>query len=69
MLAKCVDNLKSFIVMDILEMASKLEQQGEHIVHLEIGEPDFPLPSAVKKAIEKGLKENHTHYTHSQGIL
>ena len=29
-----------FLVMDILERAKELERQGEHIIHLKIGEPD-----------------------------
>ncbi|MBW1991700.1 MAG: hypothetical protein JRI59_06225, partial [Deltaproteobacteria bacterium] len=33
-----------FLVMDILERAKELEARGEHIIHLEIGEPDFPTP-------------------------
>ena len=33
-----------FIVMDILEKAHELERQGRDIIHLEIGEPDFPTP-------------------------
>ncbi|MHB1415543.1 MAG: pyridoxal phosphate-dependent aminotransferase, partial [Chloroflexota bacterium] len=30
-----------FLAMEVLEEAQKMERQGEHIVHLEIGEPDF----------------------------
>ena len=36
-----------FLVMDILERAQELERQGESIIHLEIGEPDFDTPQAV----------------------
>lgn len=69
MLARCTLQIKSFIVMDILETACELEKRGEEVIHLEIGEPDFPVPRPVKKAIAKGLQKNQTHYTHSQGIL
>jgi aspartate/methionine/tyrosine aminotransferase len=31
-----------FIVMDVLERAQALERQGQRIIHLEVGEPDFP---------------------------
>ncbi len=39
-----------FLVMDILERAQELERRGEHIIHLEIGEPDFATPQVVKDA-------------------
>jgi aspartate/methionine/tyrosine aminotransferase len=58
-----------FLVMDILERAKELERGGEHIIHLEIGEPDFPTPQAVTDAACRALAEGETHYTHSQGLL
>ena len=36
-----------FLVMDILERVQELERQGESIIHLEIGEPDFDTPQSV----------------------
>jgi aspartate/methionine/tyrosine aminotransferase len=61
--------MTSFIVMDVLERAHELERQGAHIIHLEVGEPDFDTPACVKAAACKALDEGHTHYTHSLGIL
>ena len=58
-----------FLVMDILERAKELERRGEHIIHLEIGEPDFPTPKVVADAAFKALAEGETQYTHSQGLL
>jgi aspartate/methionine/tyrosine aminotransferase len=57
-----------FLVMDILERAKELERQGEHIIHLEIGEPDFPTPEVVADAAFKALADGETQYTHSQGL-
>ncbi|MFO8162996.1 MAG: pyridoxal phosphate-dependent aminotransferase [Thermodesulfobacteriota bacterium] len=62
-------DFRSFIVMDILERASVLESQGQDIIHLEIGEPDFDTPQCIKEAGMKAIKKGETHYTHSQGIL
>ncbi|MEI8112809.1 MAG: pyridoxal phosphate-dependent aminotransferase [Bacteroidia bacterium] len=59
--------IKPFIVMEVLERASFLEKQGKNIIHLEVGEPDFDVPSCVLKASEMALKQGHTHYTHSLG--
>ncbi len=61
--------IPSFIVMDVLERAHELERQGRHIIHLEIGEPDFPTPECICKAGIDALKRAETHYTHSLGIL
>jgi aspartate/methionine/tyrosine aminotransferase len=58
-----------FLVMDILERAQELERQGEHIIHLEIGEPDHPTPQVVKDAACRALAAGLTQYTHSQGLL
>jgi aspartate/methionine/tyrosine aminotransferase len=58
-----------FLVMDILERAKELERQGEHIIHLEIGEPDFDTPQVVKEAAYRAMAAGETQYTHSQGLL
>jgi len=57
-----------FLVMDILERAKELERQGEHVIHLEIGEPDFPTPEVVKEAAYRAMAAGETQYTHSQGL-
>lgn len=56
------------MVMDVLEAAQKLEAQGENVIHLEIGEPDFDTPQAVKDAARDAITQGYTHYTHSQGL-
>ena len=60
-------NISPFIVMEVLERASVLEKQGKHVIHLEVGEPDFDIPECVKVASEQALREGRTHYTHSLG--
>jgi aspartate/methionine/tyrosine aminotransferase len=58
-----------FIVMDVLERAHEMERQGVHVVHLEVGEPDFDTPQCIKDAACKALDNGHTHYTHSLGMI
>ncbi len=53
---------------DVLVRARKLEAQGKHIIHLEIGEPDFDTPQNIKDAAKKALDEGYTHYGPSQGL-
>ena len=69
MIAKRIDEITSFIVMDVLEKAHEMECEGTHIIHLEVGEPDFDTPQCIKAAACKALEEGHTHYTHSLGLL
>jgi aspartate/methionine/tyrosine aminotransferase len=69
MIANRAKEIKPFIVMDVLERAHAMECEGIHIIHLEVGEPDFDTPQCVKDATSKALEEGHTHYTHSLGDL
>jgi aspartate/methionine/tyrosine aminotransferase len=59
--------MTSFIVMDVLERAQEMERAGESVIHLEVGEPDFNTPEAVKNAAIEALCRGDTHYTHSLG--
>lgn len=60
--------LPPFIAMEVLERAQELERKGEHIIHLELGEPDFRTPACVREAAIMALREGRTKYTHSLGI-
>jgi aspartate/methionine/tyrosine aminotransferase len=68
MISKRTAEMTSFIVMDVLERANEMERAGHHIIHLEVGEPDFDTPPCVKEAACRALEDGHTHYTHSLGI-
>ncbi|MEJ5331046.1 MAG: pyridoxal phosphate-dependent aminotransferase [Desulfobaccales bacterium] len=61
-------DITPFLVMDILERAKELERAGRHIIHLEIGEPDFPTPAPVVAAAQAAMAAGETQYTHSQGL-
>ena len=52
----------------ILEAAEKLEREGKHILHFELGEPDFDTPSNIIKSANKALEEGFTHYASSMGL-
>lgn len=61
-------DIPPFIVMEVLERAHELEKQGRSIIHLEIGEPDFPTPQCIRDAAEEAIRQGETHYTHSLGL-
>jgi aspartate/methionine/tyrosine aminotransferase len=69
MITQRAQEISPFLVMDVLDRARALEREGVHIIHLEVGEPDFDTPQVVKEAACQALNEGHTHYTHSLGIL
>ncbi|MGD8258734.1 MAG: pyridoxal phosphate-dependent aminotransferase [Desulfobacterales bacterium] len=69
MSSKRTEEMTSFIVMDVLERANGMEREGVHVIHLEVGEPDFDTPVCVKEAACKALDDGHTHYTHSLGLF
>ncbi len=60
---------KPFYVMEVLERARELESMGKNIIHLEIGEPDFPTAGHICEAASFALAKGETKYTHSQGLL
>ena len=53
---------------EVLAKARALEKQGKHIIHLEIGEPDFPTPAHVVEAGQKALGEGWTKYGPTAGF-
>ncbi|MFZ3060913.1 MAG: aminotransferase class I/II-fold pyridoxal phosphate-dependent enzyme [Candidatus Methanoperedens sp.] len=57
-----------FHVMEVLERAIELERAGKSIIHLEIGEPDFPTAPHICEAAFNALKAGETKYTHSLGL-
>ena len=61
--------LTPFLVMEVLEAAQEMERNGESVIHMEVGEPDFDTPDCIKRASCEALDNGHTHYTHSLGLI
>jgi aspartate/methionine/tyrosine aminotransferase len=61
-------DIEPFRVMAILAQARQLEAQGRDIIHLEIGEPDFPTPDPIVAAGIEALRAGLTHYTPALGL-
>ena len=58
----------SFIVMDVMESARKAESKGQHIIHMEIGQPGTPAPKIAKEYLSKQIHSNNLGYTVSLGL-
>lgn len=67
-LAQRAREIAPFHVMALLARAKALEAQGRDIVHLEIGEPDFPTPQPVCKAAAKAIARGELFYTPALGL-
>lgn len=68
-LAERMSHLKTESAFVVLKRARELEQIGKHIIHLEIGEPDFPTPKSTCEAGIKAIGDGFTKYEPAQGIL
>lgn len=51
----------------VMEKATKMQQAGENIIHMEIGRPDFDTPEKIKQAANESLKAGHVFYTSNYG--
>ncbi len=60
--------VEPFHVMRILAEARRMEAQGIDIVHMEVGEPDFPSPAPIVAAGVEALRQGDTHYTPALGL-
>jgi aspartate aminotransferase len=54
---------------EVLARARALEAEGKHIIHLQIGEPDFPTPKNICDAGVKSILAGDTHYTPAPGTM
>ena len=66
--ARRASEIEPFEVMDVLSRAQALERAGRHVVHMEIGEPDFTAPAPVVEAGVRALREGRTAYTATLGL-
>ena len=68
-LAKSLDRLGTESAFTVLAEAKKLEAQGNPMIHLGLGQPDFKTPQHVVDAAKKALDDGHHGYVLSNGIL
>ena len=63
-----ISRLKIETAFEVLVKARALEAQGRSIIHLEIGEPDFPTPRHIVEAGKRALDEGYTKYGPTPGF-
>ncbi len=67
-IARRVAGIAPFHVMEVQTAARALEAAGRSVIHMEIGEPDFPTPEPVCDAAAHVLDEKGIYYTSALGI-
>ena len=67
-LAARVEQIAPFQVMAVLARAKQLQSQGEDVIHLEIGEPDFVAVKTVATAGIAAIQQGKTGYTSATGL-
>ncbi|MBL8310994.1 MAG: pyridoxal phosphate-dependent aminotransferase [Burkholderiales bacterium] len=68
MIASRLAHIEPFHVMEIATHARALEAAGRDVIHMEIGEPDFPSPAPVVAAAQALLSSGQIYYTSALGI-
>lgn len=61
-------HINSFKVMELLARANELQADGVDVIHMEVGEPDFPTPAAVVAAAQAAIDKGLTRYTDARGL-
>ena len=67
-LAARVAEIAPFHVMEVQTAARALEGAGRTVVHMEIGEPDFPTPQPVLDAARRAIADGNIYYTSALGL-
>ena len=67
-LARRMSQLGTEGAFEVLARAKRLEAEGRDIIHLEIGEPDFPTAPHIIASATRAMREGWTHYAPSAGI-
>ncbi len=61
-------DISAFKAMKVLARATELQQSGIDVIHLEVGEPDFPTPAPILTAAHLAMQQGLTKYTPAEGI-
>jgi len=67
-LADRMHAIQPFHVMELLRRAGELEAAGRDIIHMEVGEPDFPTPQPILAAAQAFLERGRVGYTAALGL-
>ena len=67
--ASRIEKVQMSSIRVVMEKVEKLRSQGKSVVSLCAGEPDFNTPEGIKKATDRSVNDNQTHYSSNRGYL
>ena len=62
-------NVAPFIVMDVMEAATRAEAAGRHIIHMEVGQPGTGAPMQAKEKLAEAMMAGPLGYTGALGLM
>ena len=69
MVSEVANRISESPTMKVSALAKKMKADGEKVINLSVGEPDFPTPENIKQAAKKAIDENQTKYTLNVGTV
>ena len=57
-----------FIVMDVMEAARQAEEEGRHIIHMEVGQPSTAAPQKAQQYLKDSMENDAMGYTVALGL-
>ena len=63
-----IDAVTESPILALIDQIFRLRQQGEAVLGLHIGEPDFDTPTGIRDAAYRAMNEGFTHYVSAQGV-
>ncbi len=62
-LAQRVQRIRPSATVSVTALAAKLRSEGQDIIALSVGEPDFPTPEHICSAAREAIERGETKYT------
>ena len=67
-ISRLVAEMQESATLKMAKMARELKAQGQDVIDLSLGEPDFDTPVHIKEAAKKALDDGYTKYTPVNGL-
>src|SRR5688572_15736165 len=67
--ASARSDVPSFMVMDVMAAAARIEAAGGRVIHMEVGQPAAPAPTSARGAARAALESGRLGYTETLGVL
>tara|TARA_E500000331_G_C17268899_1_gene718284 strand:- start:3639 stop:4835 length:1197 start_codon:yes stop_codon:yes gene_type:complete len=64
-----LNRLAESATLAMARMSRELKEEGQDIIALSLGEPDFDTPHFIKQAAKQAIDNNFSHYTPVPGLL